>query len=52
LVGSSETIPVIEGTLGLSTWQGLFFCGFDGPRRDRKVSMTVLAERILLGNDR
>ena len=27
LVGPSETIPVIdEGTLGLSTWQGIFFC--------------------------
>ena len=30
LVGPSETIPVIDGTLGLSTWQGIFFCEFDG----------------------
>jgi thiamine phosphate synthase YjbQ (UPF0047 family) len=36
---------VIEGTLGLSTWQGIFFCEFDGPRGDRKVSVTVLADR-------
>jgi secondary thiamine-phosphate synthase enzyme len=45
LVGPSETIPVIDGTLGLSRWQGVFFCEFDGPRADRRVSVTVLAER-------
>ena len=44
LVGPSETIPVIDGALGLSTWQGVFFCEFDGPRRDRRVSVTVLAD--------
>ena len=32
LVGPSETIPIIDGQLGLSTWQGIFFCEFDGPR--------------------
>jgi len=45
LMGPSETIPVMEGTLGLSTWQGVFFCEFDGPRSDRRVSVTVLADR-------
>lgn len=44
LVGPSETIPVIDGKLGLSTWQGVFFCEFDGPRRDRRVIVTVLAD--------
>ena len=44
LVGPSETIPVIDGTLGLSTWQGVFFCEFDGPRSDRSVSVTVLGD--------
>jgi secondary thiamine-phosphate synthase enzyme len=44
LVGPSETIPVIGGKLGLSTWQGVFFCEFDGPRRDRRVIVTVLAD--------
>lgn len=43
LVGPSETIPVIGGALGLSTWQGIFFCEFDGPRADRRVSVTVVA---------
>jgi secondary thiamine-phosphate synthase enzyme len=44
LVGPSETIPVIDGKLGLSTWQGIFFCEFDGPRRQRRVVCTVLAD--------
>ena len=44
LVGPSETIPVIDGALGLSTWQGIFFCEFDGPRADRRVSVTVIAD--------
>lgn len=44
LVGPSETIPVIDGALGLSTWQGIFFCELDGPRSDRRVSVTVIAD--------
>ena len=32
LVGASETIPVVDGRLALGTWQGIFFCEFDGPR--------------------
>ena len=44
LVGPAETIPVIDGTLGLSRWQGIFFCEFDGPRRDRRFSVTVIAD--------
>jgi secondary thiamine-phosphate synthase enzyme len=42
LVGPSETIPVIDGALGLSRWQNVFFCEFDGPRADRTVVVTVL----------
>jgi secondary thiamine-phosphate synthase enzyme len=33
LVGPSQTIPVQGGSLVLGTWQGVFFCEFDGPRR-------------------
>ena len=44
LVGPSETIPLIEGHMGLSTWQGIFFCEFDGPRTRRSVVCTVLAD--------
>lgn len=43
LVGPSETIPLMEGRLGLSTWQNIFFCEFDGPRHDRKVVCTIIA---------
>lgn len=42
LVGPSETIPLIDGKLGLSTWQNIFFCEFDGPRSQRRVVCTVI----------
>jgi secondary thiamine-phosphate synthase enzyme len=45
LVGPSETIPLIDGQLGLSTWQGIFFCEFDGPRSSRTVICTVIPDR-------
>jgi secondary thiamine-phosphate synthase enzyme len=45
LVGPSETIPLIDGRLGLSRWQNIFFCEFDGPRQRRSVVVTVLADR-------
>jgi secondary thiamine-phosphate synthase enzyme len=32
LVGSSATLVVEDGRLRLGTWQGIFFCEFDGPR--------------------
>ncbi len=35
LVGASEMVAVRNGKLQLGTWQGLFFCEFDGPRRRR-----------------
>ena len=41
LVGPGETIPLIDGKLGLSTWQNIFFCEFDGPRRNRPVVITI-----------
>ncbi|MFP4424329.1 MAG: secondary thiamine-phosphate synthase enzyme YjbQ [Candidatus Woesearchaeota archaeon] len=37
LMGASVTIPVIDGKLALGTWQGIFFCEFDGPRERRVV---------------
>ncbi|MBZ4675755.1 MAG: hypothetical protein JG782_374 [Anaerophaga sp.] len=39
--GPSETIPIVEGRLGLSTWQNIFLCEFDGPRSERRVVITV-----------
>ncbi|MEA3278761.1 MAG: secondary thiamine-phosphate synthase enzyme YjbQ [Pseudomonadota bacterium] len=45
LVGPSETVPLIDGELGLSTWQNIFFCEFDGPRAERRVIVAVLSDR-------
>ncbi len=42
LVGPQETIPLIDGELGLSTWQNIFFCEFDGPRSQRNIVVTVM----------
>ena len=44
LVGPSEIIPLIDGQLGLSTWQNIFFCEFDGPRNDRQMVVTILSD--------
>lgn len=44
IVGPSETVPVREGQLALSIWQNVFVCDFDGPRRVRKVLVTVMGE--------
>ncbi|MFW5871360.1 MAG: secondary thiamine-phosphate synthase enzyme YjbQ [Verrucomicrobiota bacterium] len=35
LMGSSARIPVENGQLQLGTWQGIYFCEFDGPRSRR-----------------
>lgn len=41
LVGASELIAVENGNLQLGTWQGIFFCEFDGPRT-RKLHVRLL----------
>ncbi len=43
IVGPSETVPIIDGKLGLSTWQNIFFCEFDGPRTQRNVILTLIS---------
>ncbi len=40
LVGCSEHIVINNGSLMLGTWQGIFFCEFDGPR-NRKVIISI-----------
>ena len=44
LVGPSESIPIIDGKLGLSRWQNIFLCEFDGPRAERKVMCTIIKD--------
>lgn len=38
IMGSSQTILVQDGRLVLGTWQGIFFCEFDGPRSRRVLA--------------
>ena len=44
LVGPSESIPIIDGKLGLSRWQNVFLCEFDGPRSERRVVCTIIRD--------
>ena len=43
LTGAEKTVPVTGGKLTLGTWQRIFLCEFDGPRR-RKVIIKVLTD--------
>jgi secondary thiamine-phosphate synthase enzyme len=43
IVGPQETIPILDGKMGLSTWQNIFLCEFDGPRAQRNIVVTVMA---------
>lgn len=42
LIGASCNIFINEGKLLLGTWQGVFFCEFDGPRK-RKVYLKIIS---------
>jgi secondary thiamine-phosphate synthase enzyme len=44
LIGPSETIPVIDSSPGLSTWQNIFLCEFDGPRERREIVVSIIAD--------
>lgn len=41
LFGASETLIITNGEVVLGTWQGVYFCEFDGPRQ-RKVQIQVI----------
>jgi len=41
MIGFSQMVFVASGKLVLGTWQGIFFCEFDGPR-SRKVHVNVM----------
>jgi len=41
LIGPSEVVLVEGGKLLLGTWQGIYFCEFDGPRRRRVIVKVV-----------
>ena len=37
MVGCSTVVPVVDGRMTLGTWQGVYFCEFDGPRTRRVI---------------
>ena len=41
MIGTSETVIIEGGRLVLGTWQGIFLCDFDGPRR-RRVFLKII----------
>ncbi len=41
LLGSSQTLFIQDGRLALGTWQGVYFCEFDGPRT-RKIWVKII----------
>ena len=43
IIGCSEQILIKDRTLSLGTWQGIFFCEFDGPRH-REVTVQIRGE--------
>ena len=44
MIGFSEQVIIEDGRLLLGTWQGIYFCEYDGPRR-RKVYVKILEEK-------
>ena len=44
MLGSSVSIPIEEGKMILGTWQGIYFCEFDGPR-NRKVVVSIIESK-------
>jgi secondary thiamine-phosphate synthase enzyme len=44
LMGFSVIVPVMDGRLALGTWQGIYFCEFDGPRR-RKLLIGIAGDK-------
>ena len=45
LMGDSETLFIEDGRIVLGTWQGIFFCEFDGPR-SRVVLVKIVADNV------
>ena len=43
IIGCSEQVLIKDSTLSLGTWQGIFFCEFDGPRH-REVMVQIRGE--------
>ena len=38
----NQTLPIINGKLSLGIWQSIFFVELDGPRKNRRVTVTII----------
>ena len=45
LMGSSQALFIEDGKLVLGTWQGIFFCEFDGPR-NRTLLIKIMPDKL------
>ena len=45
ILGPSETIPIKDGELDLGRWQSCMFAELDGPRHDRKITITIIGDK-------
>jgi secondary thiamine-phosphate synthase enzyme len=52
LLGSSESVPVVDGQLQLGEWQRLFLVELDGPRPERKLLVQVMGQAAPSAADR
>ena len=43
IIGSSISIPIINGNLGLGTWQGIYLCEFRNSGGERKIIATIIS---------
>ncbi|NOQ23937.1 MAG: hypothetical protein GQ564_01115 [Bacteroidales bacterium] len=44
MIGPVETIPIINGKMGLSIWQNIFFYEFDGSRNKWTIIISILSD--------
>lgn len=44
LVGTAKSFPLVEGRLGIGTWQQIVLCDFDDSSREREITVTVVGE--------
>ncbi len=42
LSNSNQTLPVIDGKISLGTWQSIFLVELDGPRKRRRIDITII----------
>ena len=45
IIGPQQTIPLMNNKLMLGQWQAVMFADFDGPRRGRKIIVTIINDK-------